>query len=223
MDSTGLYVPDTAGSLYRINPDTGQVIWRHHMTEYTKFWGSQSRSSPAIGDDLIVVGDYWAHDKAHADSTHETGALVVGVRKDTGAFAWKTVVDKTGEWSEILGSPVIYNNKVYVGVASWEEAHTTVASYVATFRGSVVCLDLATGKILWQKFLAPPGYSGVGAPGTTPVVWPSRNSLIIATGNNYRIPKDIGDCVKAHAPNIGAMNACLSPVDYVNSVMSLRS
>ncbi len=218
VEEDALYVPDTAGSLYKINPDTGDVIWRHHMTEYTKFWGSQSRSSPAIADDVIVVGDYWAHDKAH---TADTGALVLAVRKDTGALVWKTVVDKTNEWSEILGSPIVYNNKVYVGTASWEEAHTNDPNYVTTFRGSIVCLDLKTGKILWQRMLAPPGYSGVAAPGTTPVVWPARKALLVTTGNNYRVPRDVGDCIKAHAPSIGAMTACLDPTNYVNSVLSL--
>ena len=177
-----------------------------------------SRSSPAIGDNVIVFGDYWAHDLRQ---TTNTGARVIAVTKDTGRLVWQTVVDKTSQWSEILGSPVIYNGIVYVGTASWEEGHANEANYVPTFRGSVVALDVNSGRILWQFFTTPSGYTGAAVPGTNPVIWPATHSLIVATGNNYAVPASVGQCIQAARPNIAAMNACSDPTNFQESILSL--
>ena len=214
----GLYVPDGGGMIYKVRPDLGKVLWAHKVSTYTGLRGSMSRSSPAIGPNVIVFGDYWAHD---LNQTSNTGARVIAADKATGALVWQTVVDKTSQWSEILGSPVIYGNLVYVGTASWEEGHAKDASYSPTFRGSVVALDLATGKIVWQFFATPKGYTGVAVPGTNPVVWPATNSLIVATGNNYSVPSQVGQCIAAARPNIGQMNACMDPTNYVESILAL--
>ena len=219
VEPGGLYVPDWGGMMYKINPDTGAVLWSRRVSDYTGLWGSFSRSSPAIGPNVIVFGDAWAHDRK---ATNQSGARVIAADKATGALVWQTVVDTTSEWSEILGSPVIYGNVAYVGVASWEETLATKdASFVPKFRGSVVALDIRTGAILWQTFMAPPGYTGNAVPGTNPVIWWGNNSLLVATGNNYTIPASAGRCAGAAWPNATAMTACLDPTDYVDSLVSL--
>ena len=102
------------------------------MSSYTGVSGSRSRSSPAIGPNQIVVGDNWAHDRG---KTTTPGAVVMSVSKSTGALLWKTTVDSTSQWSDILGSPIIYGDTVFMGVTSWEEALSVdQVAYVPSFR-----------------------------------------------------------------------------------------
>jgi len=49
VEPGGLYVPDWAGWIYKINPATGALIWSNNISTYTGLQG-QSRSSPAIGE-----------------------------------------------------------------------------------------------------------------------------------------------------------------------------
>src|ERR1039458_7232125 len=56
VEPGGLYVPDWAGMLYKINPATGALIWSENISTYTGLQG-QSRTSPAIGTNVIVIGD----------------------------------------------------------------------------------------------------------------------------------------------------------------------
>jgi polyvinyl alcohol dehydrogenase (cytochrome) len=219
VEPGGLYVPDWSGYIYKLNPATGALIWSQNLINYSGIWGSMSRSSPAIGANEIIIGDGWAHDSGN---TTNPGARVYSINKTTGALLWQTVVDKTSQWSEIIGSPVIYNGLVYVGVASWEESlAVNNASFVPTFRGSVVALNETTGAIVWQFFTAPQGYTGVAVPGTNPVIWWGNHSLIVATGNNYTVPANVGKCIVAAYPTVSTMTACLDPTDYVESILSL--
>ncbi len=73
-----------------------------------------------------------------------------------------------------------------------------------TFIGSLVSLDLNTGDILWKSYTAPllpegtlpsDWYSGNAVWGSSPSIDPSRNSVYIATGNNYQTPNDLEECI----------------------------
>ena len=61
-------------------------------------------------------------------------------------------------------------------------------------RGSVVAVDVKTGKIKWQTYMVPDnggktgGYSGGGVWDSTPVIDPTRHSVYVGTGNNYSVP-----------------------------------
>ncbi len=99
--------------LYKIDPDTGALIWSNPVSYYTGSTpgGARFLSSPAIGGQgEIVLGD--------TDS-----ATVFAVNRTTGALIWKTGVD-TNPYAFIHGSAVIYNGIVYVGVTSREEGAT---------------------------------------------------------------------------------------------------
>ncbi len=221
VEAGGLYVPDWAGMLYKIDPDTGAQIWSHAVCDYTATcftsYTSISRTSPAIGVNTIVIGDAIAH-----PNVAKYGAVVIGVNKATGAKTWSTIVNSTSKYASVLGSPVIYNNIAYVGTASWEEG---VAggdpSYKPVFRGNMTALNADTGQILWQFTSVPAGYAGGPFPGSSMAVWPARNALLVSTGNNYAIPPDVATCVGAAGTNIANQTACLDPTNYVNSLLSL--
>ena len=222
VEAGGLYVPDWAGMLYKVNPDNGAVVWKHAVCDYTASCYSPtqsiSRTAPAIGTNNIVIGDAVAHYQ-----NAPNGAVVIGVNKATGARAWATYINNTSRYASVLGSPVIYNNIAYVGTASWEEGiQGSDASYKPTFRGNVVALNVDTGAIIWQFTTVPAGYSGGPIPGSNMAVFPRDNALLVATGNNYSIPADRAACVAAAGNNTSAQTACLDPSNYVDALLSLR-
>ncbi len=221
VEPGGLYVPDWAGYLYKINPVTGAQVWSKKVCEYTSTcytaYTSISRTAPAIATNTIIIGDAIAH-----PNVAKYGALVIGVNKATGAKAWQTVVNNTSTYASVLGSPVIYNNVVYVGTASWDEGVAgSNPNYVPTFRGNVTALDPDTGAILRQFTTVPAGYTGGPIPGSTMAIWPAQNALLIATGNNYSVPSSVASCVGIAGSDVKAQIACLDPTNYVNSLLSL--
>src|SRR6202012_6162917 len=72
-----------------------------------------------------------------------------------------------------------------------------------SFRGAVIALNAATGKLLWKTYMVPsnngggdsnkPGYySGSAVWEATFALDPSRGPLYIDTGNNYSVPARLG-------------------------------
>ncbi|MBC8740487.1 PQQ-binding-like beta-propeller repeat protein [Paraburkholderia sp. UCT31] len=59
----------------------------------------------------------------------------------------------------VTQSAVIANGTAFVGTTSNEElmaAYVPPPAWQWSFRGSVVALDVATGAIKWQTYMAPP-------------------------------------------------------------------
>ncbi len=207
VDHGSVYVPDWGGFIYRINADTGQAIWSHKVSEYTGNSASWSRNSPAIGPNQIVFGD-------------QALATLLSVDKNTGKLLWQTTLD-TSVRSLITSAPVILGNRIYVGVASLQEAISTEAGFKLDFRGSVAALDLDTGTILWQTHTVPVGYTGGAVWGNSVVVDQQRGSIFASTGNNYSIPDSASACTGAAGSNQAAQLKCLDPTDYIDSVLAL--
>ena len=93
--------------------------------------------------------------------------------------------------------------------------------FVLNFRGSVLALDLRTGKILWQTYTVPPGYTGGAVWGSNFVVDERRQSLFLTSGNNYSVPGTVTACLTAAGTDATAKLACLDPADYLDAVLSL--
>ena len=71
--------------------------------------------------------------------------------------------------TRISAAPVLFRNRLFVSVASFEEGAATSSRYpCCTFRGSVVALDAATGRQIWKTFTIadPPKPTRVLAAGT---------------------------------------------------------
>ena len=122
----------------------------------------------------------------------------------------------------ITQSATVFDNRVYVGVASLEEALAAfVPGYPLSFRGSMLALDLDTGAILWKTYTAPTGYTGNAVWGSSPAIDTKRGQLYIATGNNYSVPPPVLACVAAAGSDSAAQAACLAADDYFDSVLAL--
>ena len=103
----------------------------------------------------------------------------------------------------------------------WEEATGTPAAYqCCTFRGSVVALDIATGKQIWKGYTIPeaPRPTKRNAVGTqlhgpsgaavwsAPTIDVQRQVLYVATGDNYSDPpSETSDAILAFDLATGRM------------------
>jgi polyvinyl alcohol dehydrogenase (cytochrome) len=218
VDSTAVYAPDWAGNLYAVSRSNGQAIWSHPISQYDGFTGAMSRTSPAIYNTDLIIGDTESSGKAHS------GANIIAINRQEGTPHWVTQVDNHPS-AVITGSPVVVGNTVIVGVSSNEEGLAAQPGYpCCTFRGSVVALDAGTGKVLWQTYTVPVnggqtgGYSG-GAVWQPPAIDSAAGIIYIGTGNNYSVPQSVEDCQSQ--ASAGSRMSCFDPADFFDSELAL--
>ena len=93
-----------------------------------------------------------------------------------------------------------------------------------SFRGSIVALNVNTGRIIWQTYTMPDnhgnpdGYSG-GAIWQPPAIDPARGSLYTGTGNNYEVPEAVKACLAQSSA--ADQPACFDSQDYFDAGLSL--
>ncbi|MBW3632443.1 MAG: PQQ-binding-like beta-propeller repeat protein [Chloroflexi bacterium] len=110
-------------------------------------------------DGTIYVGDATA--QMHViDSARGNGLWVVRADDQPNASIW--------------ASPLVFDNRVYVGIASGGKEEG--------LRGSVVALDAATGDAAWQTYMAPRGADGASI-FTVPAIDEARRALYVGTQN----------------------------------------
>ncbi|GLR83332.1 PQQ-binding-like beta-propeller repeat protein [Bradyrhizobium iriomotense] len=129
-------------------------------------------------------------------------ANVYAVNALTGALIWKVNVEEHPA-GRITGAPVLYSGVLYVPVSSLEEAAGSQPNYeCCTFRGSLVALEAATGKLIWKAYTIPevPQPTTRNARGTqlygpsgaaiwsAPTIDTERKAIYVATSNSYSNP-----------------------------------
>jgi polyvinyl alcohol dehydrogenase (cytochrome) len=121
---------------------SGAVAWSHSISDYTGVAADTSRTSPAVYGSELVLGDGSNYSPSRA------GAYLMAVDRTTGQKLWVTQVDSHPA-AIITSSPVVNGGIVYAGVSSKEETFGGPPGYLCcTFRGKVVALDAATGRLL---------------------------------------------------------------------------
>ena len=228
-----LYVPDWAGNLYAINAKTGDLVWKTRIEDYTgrKDIGQISRTSPSILGNTLFIGT-----RGGAPAP----AAILAVNKNDGSLKWTTDIDNHPA-AMITAAPVAFRNKVYAGVSSKEEIFAESSEYnCCSFRGKLVALNAQTGALLWEQFMVPPPPAGTAATdwfsgnavwGSSFSIDASRNSIYIATGNNYKVPDDLQACITEAEGIVGlevkaeAVGQCLEmfdhPENYLDAILSL--
>ncbi len=188
-----VFLTSLGGAIYSLDAQTGCLYWRFGQR-------TPSRTTISIGPlPGIARSGYAAY---FGDNT----AKVYAVDAATGDLLWKTRVDSHPR-AILTGSPTLFRDRLYVPVSSYEESTATLAAYsCCTFRGSVVALDAATGKIVWKTYAidragAPTKKNSAGTQMYGPAgasVWSAptidakRNRLYFATGNSYTDAQEDG-------------------------------
>jgi polyvinyl alcohol dehydrogenase (cytochrome) len=177
-----LYIGSPNGAVYALDPDSGCIRWTYHTSAEVR---TPIVVPPMQGPQkLAFFGDILGH--VHA------------VDAATGRELWERRVDDHPS-ATITGAPVYHDGTLYVPVSSLEEAIARPSYPYCTFRGSVVALDAANGRLLWKRYTidAPPHQIGVTKSGTkmfgpagaavwnTPTIDARRGLLYVGTGNNY--------------------------------------
>ena len=216
-----LFIPDSAGNLYALNKETGKAKWVKKIKDYSGVEGDYSRSSPAVGKGMIYVGSRMT-------------PTMFGVDAKDGSLKWKSELLDDHMVAMITGSPIVKGNRVYVGISSFEVGMGGDPSYpCCSFRGSVVALDAKTGKVVWKTYMAPPPpgkpdewFSGNAVWGSSFSVDEKRNSLYIATGQNYNTPEALKACLRKAGEDKKAVGECMDkhdhPQNFVDAIVSLN-
>ena len=180
-----LYVTSNAGYVYSLDAETGCLHWSFRAQSAVRSGftiGRLSKTDPRLA---IFFGDI--HGTAYALSA------------GTGEEIWKTLTDPH-PLARITGTPVLFEGRLFVPVASLEEPESGQADYTCcTFRGFMSALDAATGREIWKTYTIPdvpkvvgknsrgkdmlaPAGAGVWA---TPTLDIKRRALYITTGNAF--------------------------------------
>ena len=197
-----VYLSTPSGVTYSLDAATGCTHW--------SFAAGPMRAAVALGDADGVPAVFFP----------EQGGTVYAVNASSGALIWKNKpVDHFATMA--TATPRVYKGVVYQPYSSFEEVLAGGAAYqCCTFRGSVVALDAATGKKIWQTFTIPDaaaptrkspagtqlhGPSGAGV-WATPTIDEQLGVLYVATGDNYSDPpSNTSDAVLAMDLKTGAI------------------
>jgi polyvinyl alcohol dehydrogenase (cytochrome) len=225
-----LYVTDWGqpllpGWIHAIDRDTGASILSRPISDFSQnAIDDVSRSSPAIDGDLLIFGDVRNQLTAAVGLLPgASGATLYAVSRSTGQLVWKTNLSPH-PLAVVTQSPVVYKGRVYVGVSSLEETAAKLVYPCCSFRGSMAALDEATGRILWQTYTTPVGFSGASVWGSSPSIDEARNAVYVGTGNNYSTPPDLAACLAAHRGDPAAQQTCFDTLDapdnFADSVLA---
>src|SRR6516164_6050055 len=134
-----VYVGGLDGTVYSLDANSGCGFWA------TK--GRPVRSG-------LVIGHIGAADAPDALFYGDATGGIDALNASTGKFLWRTQADPHPV-ATITGTLSYFERRLYVPVSSGEEQLRRRPDYeCCTFQGSVVSMDAATGKILWQTYMA---------------------------------------------------------------------
>jgi polyvinyl alcohol dehydrogenase (cytochrome) len=180
-----VFIASQTGAIYALDANTGCTRWGFQT-------GGAIRSGVTFGDaggtPAIFVSD--------------GGATTFPLNAQTGELIWKV---RPGDHyaTSATGTARYYKGVVYQPLASFEEViGGDPKAECCTFRGSVVALDAASGKKIWQSYTIPEapkptrknsvgtqlyGPSGA-AVWSSPTIDETQGVLYVATGDNYSDP-----------------------------------
>lgn len=181
-----IFLTTEMGQIFCLNARTGCTYWTMNA-------GAAVRAAISVGP--LPAGSRARFAIYFGDEKSTVQALDAA----TGKLIWKTKIEDH-LLSRITGSPVLYRNRIYVPVSSFEETAGRDARYeCCTFRGSVVALDAYTGKIIWKSYTVQQepkpfkknssgtqmyGPAG-GAIWSAPTLDLKRKVIYAGTGNSY--------------------------------------
>ncbi len=192
-----LFLGSNAGKVYSLNAKTGCAYWRYDAK-------GGVRTAP-------VVAKLAASPSGYAVFLGDDRATEIALDAMTGKLLWSTKLESHAR-SMLTGASAFLNGVVYVPVSSSEEIATREPDYVCCgFRGSVVALDAANGKLIWKTYSvaeAPKPYRVAGGKNLTgpaggaiwsaPTLDPRRGVLYATTGDSYTdVDTDGADAVMA--------------------------
>ena len=181
-----IFVGSPSGVVYALDAKSGCTHWTYAAAAPVK---SALTVAPIEGGGYgVFFGD-------------QAGA-VYSLDASSGALRWKAS-DEDHPSARVTGGVQVFENRLYVPMASLEEAFAMDADYLCcVFRGSVLAYDATTGEHLWKTYTIEqePDQPSKGSNGRDMVgpsgasVWSAitidtkRRRIYIGTGDNYSNP-----------------------------------
>jgi len=194
-----VFTSTLAGDVYAIDAARGCIHWAFKAT-------AGMRSGVTVGEANGVPAIFFA----------DRSAVMYALNAESGELLWKTrPVEHL--LASSTATPQFYKGVLYQGFSSIEESLVVDPNSVCcSFRGSVVALDAATGRTIWQSFTitepAKPTATGKlqGPSGaaiwSTPTIDEQSGALYVATGDNYSNPvTETSDAVLAFDLKMGKL------------------
>jgi polyvinyl alcohol dehydrogenase (cytochrome) len=184
-----IFIGSTTGMVYSLDASSGCIRWYYNAA-------GSVRAAISIGRIQTEAG------ARYAAFFGDSQAYAYGVDAGNGKLIWKTKVEDFPV-ARITGSPIFYDNRLYVPVASGEEGAGASPDYeCCRFRGSIVALDASTGKQIWKTLTIPDPahktrknkigtqlWGPSGAPiWSSPSIDARLRVLYATTGDNYSDP-----------------------------------
>ncbi|CAF4551699.1 unnamed protein product [Rotaria sp. Silwood2] len=194
-----VYVSTITGTFYCLHANSGIIMWQRNLSAImNNGYVYISRTSPLIYKDMIILGIMEGTLLARVVGH---GSYIIALNRFTGALRWQTLVSSHPA-SIITDTPQLANDRLFVGISSAEEGFAIDPTYpCCTFQGSVVALNARTGNFLWETKMVPDnngtttGYSGASVWGSQFPVDYKRNQIYIGTGNYYKLPPLVQQCL----------------------------
>ncbi len=207
-DGTALFIPNSNGYLYKIEPRTGAVIWEIALADRLGIPGASASKGVAVTGTAVIFG------------LHNT-PVVVALDKDSGAMLWKATVDDY-KGAVITQTPTVSGGRVYVRVPGlWWEVSPTMTTYACCgSRRSMQALDLKTGKVLWKTYTMPEHFAGGAVWSSYPLLDAKRHTLFVTTGNAFRVPPEVQSCIDARKGDAAGQRACYPKGVWYDSILA---
>jgi polyvinyl alcohol dehydrogenase (cytochrome) len=217
-----VYFGDFGGTLWKLDAETGQVIWSASVAGFTGHAGDYARTSPSLAGNTLVVGVIKGTPAVPCGSEPTACPNMLGINARTGALRWSARIHEDTR-AAMTGSPVLAGDAVITGISANGAGGAT-----STFRAAVVALNAQTGRILWRTFSVPalPETNGIpGYAGATMFAPPAVNvdeGLVYGTfGQPYHVPASVNACHAAQdAAHEGFDESCELPGAFWKSVVA---
>ncbi len=185
-----VFVGAQNATVYSLDAKTGCTYWTFKTQ-------SAIRAAATVGSRRTAIGE-----RAYTLYVGDQSAHVYAIDAQSGDLLWAHKVDDL-PGARITGAPTLYQDRLYVPIASSEEATARNPAYpCCRFRGSLVVLDV-NGNTVWKTFTLPEnakplaktsagaqrwGPSGAGI-WSAPTIDAVRKVVYVSTGNMYTEPQ----------------------------------
>ena len=127
-----MYVTTPYNHLYALDARNGKRLWRYkHKLGTTIYCCGPNNKGAAISGNLVIMATL--------------DAMLVAVDKNTGKLVWETTIANSEQGYSETGAPIIFQDKIFIGVAGAEYG----------IRGFISAYDLKSGKLVWRWYTIP--------------------------------------------------------------------
>jgi len=228
VDGRYLYFNDMSGFLTKLDRFTGKLVWKKNYVSDLSAPGfviKSSRNTPYVKGDLLIVGSNMGLTDRLCRMTGGTPSALGcasgdgAVNKNSGQVVWRAKAE-THPSAKVTGSISGHGDTIFVPVGNWEEDWARAYPNIfvepidpsshypcCSARGSLVAMDVNTGKIRWKRhtnigkdtdgelalelraLLGPNGSFGTSTYGHNPTVDIERRQVYIAMAQTTTAPQ----------------------------------